>query len=198
MGAYLSHACATKISVAISKNILYKGFLWKRKISNSAESLPEEEWRLLSDYPGYEVSSHGRVKHTKKNTLLVAHPLNGYFVFNLRVSRKVKRESGHRLVAKEFCAKGHGKHFVDHIDGDPQNNHHANLRWVDRSENQRNPITIQRRSKEVYQFSKSGVFTAQFSSGSEAAKSTGLLHSRISLCCTDKAKSHGGFLWRFS
>lgn len=43
----------------------------------------------------------------------------------------------HRIVALEFLERIDGKDFVDHIDGNKENNIIENLRWVTRSENMR-------------------------------------------------------------
>ena len=41
----------------------------------------------------------------------------------------------HRVIASIFCVRELGKDFVNHIDGDKQNNDASNLEWVTRSEN---------------------------------------------------------------
>lgn len=41
----------------------------------------------------------------------------------------------HRVIAELFCDKENGKDFVNHKDGDKQNNCANNLEWVTRSEN---------------------------------------------------------------
>lgn len=42
----------------------------------------------------------------------------------------------HRLVAAAYCENPNGNKYVDHIDGDRQNNNPKNLRWVTLRENQ--------------------------------------------------------------
>lgn len=46
-----------------------------------------------------------------------------------------KNESVHRLVAQAFVTKIDGKEYVNHIDGDKDNNHFSNLEWVTNQEN---------------------------------------------------------------
>lgn len=66
---------------------------------------------------------------------------NGYIV----VFPKCEYKSGkrcphniyvHRLVASAFCDNPRGVQYVDHIDGDRENNNPSNLRWVTMKENQ--------------------------------------------------------------
>lgn len=104
-----------------------------------------EEWRVIEDYPQYEVSSYGNVrrvapykprdpnKRHRKNTKQLPYLLEpwthstGYLVVDLTGK---KQERVHRLVCRAF----HGtppspKHEVAHNDGDRSNNHASNLRW---------------------------------------------------------------------
>ena len=53
----------------------------------------------------------------------------------------------HRLVAETYIDNPLNKPCIDHIDGNPFNNHVDNLRWVTHSENNNNPITKQRHLK---------------------------------------------------
>lgn len=46
-----------------------------------------------------------------------------------------KNTQYHRVIAELFCNKEDGKDFVNHKDGDKQNNCADNLEWVTRSEN---------------------------------------------------------------
>lgn len=50
-------------------------------------------------------------------------------------NHKAKNVLIHRAVALAFIPKPDGKDFVNHIDGNPQNNVVENLEWVTRSEN---------------------------------------------------------------
>lgn len=53
---------------------------------------------------------------------------------------------GHILVGEAFVNKPQSdeKLEIDHIDGNPLNNHYTNLRWVTHYKNMNNPITQQR------------------------------------------------------
>ena len=51
--------------------------------------------------------------------------------------------------------------------------------------------------KAVMQFDKNENFIREYQSGSEASKITGVSSKAISACCNNRAKTAGGFLWRF-
>lgn len=98
-----------------------------------------EEWKILPEFPEYSVSSLGRIRNTKKETIRVPD-INSKGYARLRLVRggKIIRKFVHRLVAEVFIANPEGKPMVDHIDGDYHNNRLDNLRWATRSENMLN------------------------------------------------------------
>ena len=97
----------------------------------------EEEWRAVKDSnERYEVSSAGRVRNTRRQTIRTPNMnSSGYarLVFHARGQRI--RKFVHRCVAEAFIPNVEGKTLVDHIDGDRTNNCVKNLRWTTQSEN---------------------------------------------------------------
>jgi hypothetical protein len=101
-----------------------------------------EEWRDIPEWPGYQASSHGRIRSFKRwpkgrIAKQCADIRTGYKRVNLRSpdgnNRAVKV---HRLI----CAAFHGpsptdKPEVAHRDGTRDNNQPDNLRWASRKEN---------------------------------------------------------------
>ena len=52
-------------------------------------------------------------------------------------------------------------------------------------------------SKQVLQFSKDGIFIAEYPSTMEAERLTGCNHAHICECCKGKLKSCGGYIWKY-
>lgn len=117
----------------------------------------EEIWK---DVPGYEgiysvsttglVTNYGRVvaggRGREKPKLLKPRiDKKGYLRLDF-VNKDGKRSmvGVHRVVALTFIPNPYNKPFVDHIDGDKQNNSIDNLRWCTMMENTHNPVTYER------------------------------------------------------
>ena len=64
--------------------------------------------------------------------------INGYFYVQFHPNGKITNFYIHQLVIKAFIGPRPEKMDVDHIDRNRQNNHISNLRYVTRSENNRN------------------------------------------------------------
>ena len=97
-----------------------------------------ERWRNITGYNGmYKVSNYGRVMSFRfnKKKLLKPGRSKKYLTYAFCVNRNVKVILAHRLVAGAFIPKMEGQDFVNHIDGDPTNNHVSNLEWVTHKEN---------------------------------------------------------------
>lgn len=83
-------------------------------------------------YNNYEVSDTGQIRNAKTGRELKQFAgKDGY----LRTQIAGKTILVHRLVAYLFVRSDGGKDFVNHIDGNKQNNHASNLEWCTRSEN---------------------------------------------------------------
>lgn len=136
---------------------------------------------------------------------------NGY----LRVKLRKKGDKGkwcyiHRLVAETFIENQENKPQVNHKDGNRHNNNIQNLEWVTSQENILHSFNSLGRvggmkdkfgkdhnlSKSICQYSLAGEFIAQYGSGYEAMRITGVLQQNISKTINGKRKSAGGFLWK--
>lgn len=60
---------------------------------------------------------------------------NGYLYVDLYNNGNRKRFFVHRLVAKSFIPNPQNKPYINHIDGNPQNNNIKNLEWCSPLEN---------------------------------------------------------------
>lgn len=99
-----------------------------------------EEWKVIEDYPDYQISSLGRVKSIRrKNEKILACCPNGDGYRHCNIYNGVKG-SGRKtvrvaiLVAKAFVPNPDNKPEVDHINRDRADDTASNLRWATRSE----------------------------------------------------------------
>ena len=91
----------------------------------------------------YLIYEDGRVWSGKGKGMFMKHRVDryGYLQVCLWKDRKVKCMRVHRLIALHYIPNPENKPEVDHFDNNRQNNNISNLRWVSRSENNRNRKT---------------------------------------------------------
>ena len=159
----------------------------------------EEIWKEIKEFEGYyEVSNLGHVRSVDRITTRhkgskewqavlkgknikphIRH--DGYPFVDLYKKHKRYGIVVHRLVAMAFVPNPNNRSEVDHINTIRTDSRACNLRWVNRSENNLNPITNKRMSearkgkgcKPVVQYDKKGNLIAKFPSICSAAKETG-------------------------
>lgn len=110
-----------------------------------------EVWKDVIGYEGiYEVSNTGKVRtHKNKTTFSERHGVRKWKQRTLKEKNPKGRDARvdlwkngkpksflvHRLVAFAFIPIVEGKDSINHIDGNPRNNHVDNLEWCDHREN---------------------------------------------------------------
>ena len=111
-----------------------------------------ERWKNIPGYEGlYEASSKGQIRSKKGKTTYTER--HGERVWKSRILKekdkkgretrydlwkngKSKTFLGHRLIAQTFIPNLENKPCVNHIDGNPKNNHIENLEWCTYKENE--------------------------------------------------------------
>ena len=180
----------------------------------------ERQWKPIRGYEGlYEVSDYGDVRsldreviqgarggssstHIYKGQMLKPRKqYNGYMTVNLAKNGTFQRVSIHRLVGYHYLEKPSGKDCINHLDGNPENNHVSNLEWCTQSENIQYAYDKGTKTpphqKKVGQFDLDGNLIAVWISEAEASRSLGLHQSNIGKVCRGERNQTGGYIWRF-
>ena len=204
----------------------------------SLEDFEGEVWKDIVDYEGlYQVSNYGRIRsvsrvNVRKNGVILRikskilkyykqyYGKGFYYSVSLH-ARTPKTWLVHRLVALAFVENKDNMSYVDHINGQKEDNRAENLRWTTCFENIHNPITYdifldkmsERRNKKsgkdivpVNQYTIDGVFIASYPSINEASRVTGIDATAISYASRNKkyrkrnggyvtVKTAGGYFW---
>ncbi len=109
--------------------------------NGKVRNLPNETWKDIEDFEGYQISNLGRVKslnyHRTKRERILQQNINkvGYCVVHLCKNGKCHTFAVHRLVAIAFIANPNEKPQVNHLDECKTNNCVENLEWATAKEN---------------------------------------------------------------
>jgi len=107
----------------------------------------------------------------------------------------------HRLMALTFLPYEENREFVNHKDGNKQNNSIDNLEWCTSRENTQHAhrtglIDYTKLYNEVHQYELSGKYIQSFESDRIATKKTGIAWQNISKCTLGKREQAGGYQWK--
>ena len=161
-------------------------------------SLPGEEW---VQYYDRKISSFGRfIKvDSHKNEL---YPKYGSP--RQKISINGTGERIYRIVCEIWHPKTKedielGRDYVDHIDGDPNNNKADNLRWCTCKENLNFPLAKENYRKREWCCKKIVCKETKiiYSSMNEASRKTGIPSYMISRCCRGIIKSANNLHWEY-
>ena len=89
----------------------------------------------LQKYPGYFITTDGRVYSSKTKKFLCDRNCKGYRKVSVIVNGKRYHPQVHRLVAEAYIPNPEGYDTVDHIDGNKTNNEVNNLQWMTHGDN---------------------------------------------------------------
>ena len=177
------------------------GYKWKyeqEKLENEPKNIPFKEFGY------YHIYNDGRIYSTRTKRFMktVLGP-NSYKELGLRMNNKYVHYTVHKLVAKFFVpTENPEKKFVNHKDGNKQNNHYKNLEWVTCSENMIHALEtgLLKTRKPISQFFLSGEFIRTYNSMSEASLAMGGKRSsgNVNKVCQGRQKTAYGFLWKYA
>jgi hypothetical protein len=124
-----------------------------------------EEWRDIHGYEGkYQVSNFGNVRtltriinehrrsYTRRGKVLNKYyNKDGYYKVKLyNGDSSFANLSVHRLVANVFIDNPNNYAEVNHIDGDPSNNHIDNIEWCSKEQNVKHAYATGLKRRENY------------------------------------------------
>lgn len=182
---------------------------------NEIADLEGEEWTVIPGFDDrYLISTHGRVKavnvryegeklmkpNLKKQKGELSISLSG-------VNKKVTTPISN-LMGKVFLDNPHGHKMVIHLDGDKENNHVSNLKWVHNSEAQKTAIDLGLKpilwgeenasSVAVHQYTADGMrFIRRWGCMMDVERELRIHHNNISKVCLGKRNTAGGYHWRY-
>jgi hypothetical protein len=118
------------------RGIAIKNMTFEQLANLINENCTVFEWIPLIKYPDYMISTHYPYHIKRYNRILkTSEDHFGY----LRVTINGKLLYLHRIIAEQFIPNDDPSLVnVDHINGDRQDNHIENLRWVNQAQNCRN------------------------------------------------------------
>lgn len=152
--------------------------------------MENERWRLVEEFPDFEISDHGNLRHaiTKKARKPIYN--RGYAMYwfytpnsSLPLNKRYTTRWAHRLLALAFIPNPLNKPQVNHIDTNRSNNHYSNLEWCTASENVRHSVEVGFRRPEYRKPSPKRLLS------DEQVKEILLLQSKMTM--TSIAKKYG-------
>ena len=168
--------------------------------------MADEYWKDIEGFPGYQVSSEGRIRSFWNNAHNITNEPNiitgvkdkdGYIRVHLHVDTKSKIVSLHRLIAKAFIPNPDNKPQVNHINGIKDDNRVKNLEWCTLSENRQHAYDTGLQNPPGEQPVKIIETGEVFKSISECARQINGHESGIRKCLYGERHTHKGLHFEY-
>jgi hypothetical protein len=136
----LTEALGVQVRTLASVDRVLKGAEYDAVLVSDLECIlalqATERWRECVNFPGYEVSSFGRVKSKKLHRpMALRRGKYGYLRARLWRDGNLTWVFAHKLVLEAFVGKCPEGMQAGHLDGKSDNNNLANLKWITPKEN---------------------------------------------------------------
>ena len=162
-----------------------------------------DEWVTLSEFPNYEITIDGRIRHkVKKKIRKTPVGKRGYPVVSLKKNGKFYLRTVHTLIGNTFIPNPHHLPEINHIDGNKLNFNINNLEWCTQREN-----NIHARKTGLHKSDGdipvsaylNEIKVATFKSISEAHRVTGANRCAIGHVAAGRPryKTAGGYEWKY-
>lgn len=155
-----------------------------------------ELWREIPGFENCIVSNRGNVRY-RDTSLHQIKTKKGY----LAINHFHKRIFVHRLVAYAWVPNHENKPYINHKDGNKENNVPDNLEWVSTRENTLHAWYIldknNHKPKRPVLIYKAGILVAETPSVALAAKFVNGGSSSVSKCCQGRKTKHNGYTFRY-
>ena len=169
------------------------------------KDLKNEVWLEHPSIAGLECSNFGRVREVRKTLKRFRRILKVEKITAKnysKISFKGKSYMIHRIVSEVFIPNPDNKPFINHKDGNRQNNSVINLEWCTAQENNLHAFHVNGRDtqhkKRSVEIIKDGNVLHTAPSVRLAARYIKGDSSNISSCCKGLRKQHLGYYFRYS
>jgi hypothetical protein len=163
--------------------------------------MSREVWARIEGADNAFVSNLGNIK---RNGVILIPKIDSEGYLRVSVGGTVKRDRVHRFVAKYFVPNPQNKKYVNHKDGDNQNNKKSNLEWCTARENTMHAYIHGQLPHEIAK--KTGVIatciltseTKEFESQGDTARALGISDSEVNKVLRGKRKTSHGYKFRYA
>lgn len=157
-------------------------------------------YKQIPEYPDYACSPDGEIINLKSGKML-SKSINrkGYIQHCISVNGKRRIIFPHRIVATLYVDNPNNKPYVNHIDGNKQNNSYKNLEWCTARENTLHAINVL--NLEIGGTNKKAIICLEtgkiYPSIMAAEKELNIPNSYINQVCKHKKKSAYGYHFQY-